>query len=39
MPLTDKKVIDAKKGFELQDLRNEKLHMTSLTGAEFHVVR
>lgn len=38
MALTEKKVYDAKGGFELADLRDEKLHMVSLKGAELHGV-
>lgn len=38
MALTDKKIYDEKGGFELSDLRNEKLHMVSLQGAELHGV-
>ncbi len=38
MTLTDKKMIDRKGGFELQDLRDEKLHMVCLKGAELHGV-
>lgn len=38
MALTDKKVYDEKGGFELMDLRGEKLHMVSLKGAELHGV-
>ncbi|QHT59731.1 hypothetical protein GXP70_07045 [Paenibacillus lycopersici] len=37
-PLTDKRVYDAKGGFELQDLRNAKVHMACFRGAEFHGV-
>ncbi|MCR2804571.1 DinB family protein [Paenibacillus soyae] len=38
MALTDKKVFDEKGGFELTDLRGEKLHMVSIRGAELHGV-
>ncbi len=38
MSLTDKKIVDGKSGFELEDLRNEKLHMVCLKGAELHGV-
>ncbi|QHW31042.1 hypothetical protein GZH47_09355 [Paenibacillus rhizovicinus] len=37
-PLTDKRVFDEKGGFELQDLRNAKVHMACFKGAEFHGV-
>jgi uncharacterized protein YjbI with pentapeptide repeats len=36
MALTEKKIIDSKNGLELEDLRNEKLHMLCLKGAELH---
>lgn len=38
MALTEKKVFDEKGGFELMDLRGEKLHMVSIKGAELHGV-
>lgn len=38
MALTEKKVFDEKGGFELEDLRDEKLHMVTLKGAELHGV-
>jgi predicted transcriptional regulator YdeE len=36
--LTDKTVFDEKGGFELQDLRDSKVHMACFKGAEFHGV-
>ncbi|WP_373230754.1 GyrI-like domain-containing protein [Cohnella sp.] len=36
--LTDKKMYDAKGGFELQDMRDAKVHMACCKGAEFHGV-
>jgi predicted transcriptional regulator YdeE len=36
--LTDKKMVDEKGGFELQDLRDAKVHMACFKGAEFHGV-
>lgn len=36
--LTDKKIYDEKGGFELQDLRETKVHMACFKGAEFHGV-
>ncbi|MGM0884631.1 MAG: DinB family protein [Bacillota bacterium] len=38
MALTEKKMFDHKGGFELDDLRGEKLHMVCLKGAELHGV-
>ncbi|GGG15233.1 pentapeptide repeat-containing protein [Paenibacillus abyssi] len=38
MALTDKKVYDNKSGFELQDLRDENIHMVCFKGADFHGV-
>ncbi|WP_169507418.1 effector binding domain-containing protein [Paenibacillus harenae] len=38
MALTDKRMFDRKGGFELEDLRGEKLHMACLKGAELHGV-
>lgn len=36
MALTEKKILDSKNGFELQDLRNEEIHMACFKGSEFH---
>jgi uncharacterized protein YjbI with pentapeptide repeats len=36
LALTEKKMIDNKNGLELEDLRNERLHMICLKGAELH---
>ncbi len=38
MALTEKKMFDHKGGFELDDMRGEKLHMVCLKGAELHGV-
>lgn len=36
MRLTEKKVTDSKNGLELQDVRNEKIHMVCFKESEFH---
>ncbi|MGE8203027.1 pentapeptide repeat-containing protein [Heyndrickxia sp. NPDC080065] len=36
MPLTERKVMDSKNGLELQDLRNEKIHMVCFKESDFH---
>jgi uncharacterized protein YjbI with pentapeptide repeats len=36
MALTERTVIDSKNGFELQDLRNEQIHMACFKESEFH---
>lgn len=36
MALTEKRIMDSKNDFELQDLRNEQIHMACFKGAEFH---
>lgn len=36
MPLTQKKVMDSKNGLELQDLRNEEIHMVCFKESDFH---
>lgn len=36
MPLTPKKIMDSKNGLELQDLRNEEIHMVCFKESDFH---
>ncbi|QGQ97738.1 pentapeptide repeat-containing protein [Paenibacillus psychroresistens] len=36
MPLTEKKIMDSKNGLELQDLRNESIHMVCFKESDFH---
>ena len=36
VPLTEKKVLDSNNGLELQDLRNEEIHMVCFKGATFN---
>jgi uncharacterized protein YjbI with pentapeptide repeats len=38
MALTNKKIMDSKNGLELQDLRDQQLHMTSFKGSDFNGV-
>jgi uncharacterized protein YjbI with pentapeptide repeats len=35
MEITEKKVIDSKNGLELQDLRDQKIHMATFKGSDF----
>ncbi|WP_052703126.1 pentapeptide repeat-containing protein [Paenibacillus beijingensis] len=36
MPLSEKKIVDSKNGLELQDLRDENIHMVCFKGSNFH---
>ncbi|QYR19635.1 hypothetical protein KZ483_17225 [Paenibacillus sp. sptzw28] len=36
MALTEKKMMDSKNGLELQDIRNEQIHMVCFKGSDFH---